>query len=78
MGLPIVTTDCSAAIPEIISSECHGEIVCSRSPEAIGAAISRQLTVSATNGAQIARGTEAFQLKEIAPLWLQLFDRIAA
>lgn len=78
MGLPIVTTDCSAAISEIISRDCHGQIVRSRAPEVIGAAINRQLSVPQTNGVEIALGTDEFQLSKIAPQWLQLFDRIAA
>jgi glycosyltransferase involved in cell wall biosynthesis len=76
VGLPIVSTDCSAALSEIISCACHGEIVQGRAPGEIAAAISRQLSVPSVDGAEVARGTERFLIDNIAPQWLTLFDRI--
>ena len=42
-GVPIVTTDCSLALPEIFPSPELGSIVRQRQPEAIAAAIVAQL-----------------------------------
>lgn len=77
LGLPVVTTDCSAALPEVISAPCHGEIVHSRAPSDIAGAIQRQLNIIPGSFEQIARGTERFQIESIAPKWLQLFDSAA-
>lgn len=75
-GLPVVTTNCSAALPEIVACRCHGEIVQARAPAEIASAISRQLNLPQPNGAEVARGTERFLIDTIAPQWLTLFDRI--
>jgi glycosyltransferase involved in cell wall biosynthesis len=77
-GLPVVSTNCSPALSEIISCDCQGEIVQGRAPGEIAAAISRQLNVPSVNGADVASGTERFLIGNIAPQWLTLFDRIAA
>ena len=77
-GLPVISTNCSTALPEIISCSCHGEIVPGREPGAIAAAILRQLDVAVVDRAKVARGTERFLVDTIAPQWLTLFDRIAA
>lgn len=77
LGLPVVTTDCSAALPEVILAPCHGEVVHSRVPFDIAGAIRRQLETIPGSLEEIARGTERFQIQSIAPQWLHLFDSAA-
>ena len=77
-GLPIVSTDCSVALPEIISSVCHGEIVSGREPALIGNAIGRWLDAKGDDRQSRCTGTEAFVMGNVAPLWLKLFDGIAS
>lgn len=77
-GLPAVSTNCSAALSEIISCNGHGQIVKGRSAGEIAAAISRQLDEAVVDGADLAKGTERFMIGNIAPVWLTFFDKIAA
>lgn len=76
-GLPIVSTDCSPALPEIISSARHGEIVNGRTSTMISSAIRRWLEGSCDDRKSRAAGTEAFVMERVAPLWLNLFDGLA-
>jgi glycosyltransferase involved in cell wall biosynthesis len=76
-GLPVVTTDCSAALPEILPLPIHGEIVPSRLPSKIGGAIARRLARPLDDRAALSAGTERFCIERIAPQYLQLFDEVA-
>lgn len=73
-GLPIVTTDCSVALPEILTAASHGEIVHSGLPSQIAGAIRRQLENGSANSSEIVPGAEAFLIDAIAPQWLTFFD----
>jgi glycosyltransferase involved in cell wall biosynthesis len=77
-GLPIITTNCSLALPEIISSERHGEILSGREPQMIAGAIRRWLENQDDDGQHRASGTECYMMDKVAPQWLTLFDRINA
>lgn len=74
-GLPVVATDCSIALSEILISPCHGEIVRMRKPGDIAGAIRRQLEAEFPDAIEVARGTERFEIRTIAPEWLKLFDQ---
>ncbi len=76
-GLPIVTTNCSPALPEIMPLGIHGEIINSRNPMAIGSAIVRQLNQKRPDRLAISSGTERYSIERIAPQYLRLFDEIA-
>jgi glycosyltransferase involved in cell wall biosynthesis len=75
-GLPIITTNCSMALPEIILSERHGEILSGRDPQMIAGAICRWLENQDDDRLHRARGTECYAMDKVAPQWLSLFDRI--
>ena len=77
-GLPIVTTDCSLALPEIISRAGQGEIVRGRTSAVIAAAIHRQLAAPPVDSAASACDVERFRICNVAPQWLTLFDRLVA
>lgn len=74
-GLPVVAADCSIALSEILTSPCHGEIVRSRRAGDIAGAIRRQLDAGSPDAIEVARGTERFEIRTIAPQWLKLFDQ---
>jgi glycosyltransferase involved in cell wall biosynthesis len=76
-GLPVISTNCSAAICEILPLAIHGEIVNSRKPAAIGGAIGRQLNQKRPDRLAISAGTERYSMERIAPEYLRLFDEIA-
>lgn len=77
-GVPVVTTNCSAALRDILPLSIHGEIVQSRRPEAIGAAIRVQLDQSWPDPVTIRAGTERYRIERIAPEYLRLFDAATA
>jgi glycosyltransferase involved in cell wall biosynthesis len=75
-GLPIITTDCSLALPEIVSSERHGEILTNRDPAMIASAILRWLEIQTDDRQHRSQGTECYVMDRVAPQWLKLFDGI--
>lgn len=77
-GVPVITTNCSAALRDILPLSIHGEIVQSRRPEAIGAAIRAQLDRPGPEPETIQAGTERYRIERIAPEYLRLFDAVAA
>lgn len=76
-GVPIVTTDCSLALPEIFPSPELGAIVRQRQPEAIAAAIVAQLRRSPPSPNAARKITERHRLGASAADYLALFDRLA-
>jgi glycosyltransferase involved in cell wall biosynthesis len=76
-GLPAVTTNCSAALPEILPLPLHGEIVPSRRATEIGSALARRLAQPRVDPAELRAGTERFCIERIAPQYLRLFDEVA-
>ncbi len=76
-GLPVVTTDCSAALPEILPLPIHGDILTSRRPGDIGAALARRLSQPTGDPRTLSAGTERFCIERIAPRYLSLFDEMA-
>ncbi len=76
-GVPIVTTDCSLALPEIFPSPELGSIVRQREPEAIAAAIVARLRKSPPSLAAARMITDRHKLGASATDYLALFDRLA-
>ncbi len=76
-GVPIVTTDCSLALPEIFSSPELGAIVRQRQPEAIAAAIVARLRRSPPSLIAARTIANRHRLGASAADYLALFDRIA-
>ena len=76
-GLPVVTTACSAALREILPLPIHGDIVSSRRPGDIGAALARRLSQPTGDPLTLSAGTERFCIERIAPQYLSLFDEMA-
>lgn len=75
-GVPIVTTDCSLALPEIFPSPDLGSIVRQRTPEAIAAAIVAQLRRSPLSRTAARKITDRHRLGASAADYLSLFDRL--
>lgn len=76
-GVPIVTTDCSLALPEIFRSSELGCIVRQREPEAIAAAIVARLHRSPPSPLAARDVTDRHKLGVSAANYLSLFDRLA-
>ena len=77
-GVPIVTTDCSLALPEIFPTPELGSIVRHRHPEAIAAVIVAQLRRSSPSPNAARQVTDRHRLGVSAADYLALFDRLAA
>jgi len=77
-GVPIVTTDCSLALPEIFRSPELGAVVRQRQPEAIAAAIVARLRRSPPSPGAAREVTDRHRLGASAADYLALFDRLAA
>jgi glycosyltransferase involved in cell wall biosynthesis len=77
-GLPIVTTDCSLAIREIVASEELGNVVMSRDPSDIARAIEVRLAEPRAHAELIARHTARHRIGTSSLAYLALFDRLAA
>ena len=76
-GLPIVTTDCSLAIREVIPADCFGTVVNSRDPIAIAAAINDQLKRPRADRTRIDAHVDRHRIGASAKAYLELFDRMA-
>jgi glycosyltransferase involved in cell wall biosynthesis len=77
-GLPIVTTDCSLAIREIISSSELGSIVGSRDPFDIARAIEARFRLPIPGPDVIAHQTANHRIGASSAVYLDLFDQLAA
>jgi len=75
-GARIVATDCSPAIHEIVNSSEFGEVVRSRKPHDLAAAIDRQLQQKPVPSAAIAALHHRFGLARSAQRYLDLFDSL--
>ncbi|HET7714135.1 MAG TPA: glycosyltransferase [Bauldia sp.] len=75
-GARIVATDCSPAIREIISSPDFGEIVPTRDPLDLAAAVDRQLNEAPVARRAIGRLHRRFGLGRSAQRYLELFDSL--
>lgn len=73
-GVPIVTTDCSLALPEIFASPELGSIVRQREPEAIAAAIAARLSRPPPSPGAARQVTDRHKLGASAADYLALFD----
>ena len=75
-GVPVVTTDCTPAMREIISSIALGHIVKSRDPQKIALAIETRLKVhDASREVRIA-ATQKHAIKAAAQAYLDCFDTL--
>lgn len=77
-GLPVVTTDCSLAIREIVSSDALGSVTGSRDPADIARAIIARLQLPRAAAETIARQTECHRIDKASRAYLDLFDRLVA
>jgi glycosyltransferase involved in cell wall biosynthesis len=77
-GVPVITTNCSVALSEILPLQAHGEIVDTRDALKIAGAIRRQIDQPRPCAKVIAKGTERYTLERIAPEYLRLFDAVTA
>ncbi len=77
-GVPIVTTHCSDALPEILLDPTLGTIASSRSPRDLAEAIAAQLSCPMPDPAAALRLAQRHRMNEAAAAYLALFDRIAA
>lgn len=75
-GARIVATDCSPAMYEIVNGSEFGEIVPSRNPRDLAAAIDRQLLQGPVPSAAIAALQQRFGLGRSAQRYLDLFDSL--
>lgn len=77
-GVPVVSTDCSPAMHEILSDPSLGEVVPSTDPAALAGAIRRVLDRPLASPALIASIVELHRMGNVAPQYLDLFDRLHA
>lgn len=77
-GVPVIATDCSPALRELIPSPDFGEIVTDRSPEALAAAIRRQMTRPMPDFDRLANSVRHNMLQSSASAYLTLFDAVTA
>ncbi len=75
-GVPVVATDCSPALHELITDADFGEIVADRSPEAIAAAIHRQLARPMPAFGKLTDSVRHNALRPSALAYLELFDSV--
>jgi glycosyltransferase involved in cell wall biosynthesis len=73
-GVPVVATDCSPALGELIVDEACGEIVAGRSPALLAAAVERQLAKPRPSRQRLARQVRDNHLDSAAAAYLRLFD----
>lgn len=76
-GVAVVTTDCTVALREILSSPDLGIVVPARDPARIAKAIVTQLDRPPPSRESIRRATEHHGLDASAISYLALFDRVA-
>lgn len=77
-GVPIVTTDCSLAIPEIMASPALGRVVMSRDPAAIAAVILAQLGRPMPDARSAETIVDGHRIGASAAAYLALFDRLVS
>jgi glycosyltransferase involved in cell wall biosynthesis len=77
-GLPIVTTNCSLAIREILESREFGHVVDSWQPNDIARAIEAQLKRPRPSAEAIESKTAKHRIGVSAQAYLDLFDRVVA
>lgn len=77
-GLPVVTTDCSPAIGEIMAHSDYGRVVTSRQPSAIAEAITIQLHQPRPDARSTAPLLDRHRIGASAAAYLELFDRVTA
>lgn len=75
-GVPVVTTDCTVALREILSSPDLGTIAPTRDPLVMAAAIMAQLDQPPPSPEAVRRATAHHSLDASAISYLALFDRI--
>lgn len=73
-GVPVVTTDCTPAISEIIGSDALGVIVSSRDPQSIAVAIEARLAARDANGDVRIAATQKHMMGTAAQAYLDCFD----
>lgn len=76
-GLPIVTTDCTPAISEIIANPALGTVVRSRTPDEIAVAMKEVITRSASKGGAARNVLDRHRLGPSASTYLALFDAVS-
>lgn len=76
-GVPVVTTDCTVALREILLSPDLGTIAPTRDPLVLAAAIMAQLDQPPPSHEAVRRATAHHSLDASATSYLALFDRIA-
>lgn len=77
-GLPIVTTNCSLAMGEIMACPTLGRVVNSRDPSVIAAAITAQLSEPMPDMDSAANIVERHRIGASSDAYLALFDRMVA
>jgi glycosyltransferase involved in cell wall biosynthesis len=77
-GLPIVTTNCSLAMSEIMAFPSLGRVVNSRDPAVIAAAITAQLAKPMPDIANASNIVERHRIGASSAAYLALFDRMVA
>jgi glycosyltransferase involved in cell wall biosynthesis len=76
-GVPLVATDCSPAIREILSKPSLGTVVPPGDASALAKAIDAQLSAPAPDRAMLAGSVTGHRIGAIARDYLALFDRLA-
>lgn len=76
-GIPVVTTQCSVAMRDILPTEAHGTIVPHADPAVIAAAIAARFDMPRPPRRAFTAGLAGLALDVAAPTWLSLFDDLA-
>lgn len=76
-GVPVVATDCSPAISEIMAHPSFGQVAAA-DPRALADAVAAQLARPRPDPAAVARLADRHRIGPAAAAWLALFDRAVA
>ena len=77
-GLPVVTTDCSPAIREIISGDAHGVVCPTRNPHDIARLLEAALRAPPPDRARLAASTDRHRMGTVSRAYLSMFDGLVS
>ncbi len=75
-GLPVVTTDCSPAVADLMDDDALGQVVPVRDPDALAGAIVGMLARQIERPERLTRRAREYDLATSARNYLMLFERI--
>ena len=77
-GVPVISTDCSHFLHDVLAAPGSGQIVASRDPEALAAAVEAVLSRADGQTLDPVSATAAYRTDTASAAYLALFDRLVA